>query len=111
MKLDRFVRVAVGLVVLLVLIITIAALLFVTESALNVWDRLVTGPRMFLYGYLFGMAVLAVAAAWLVFRLVVRRKPGKAKEEQKQLSRQEIADRLRDADGSGVDTPVPVADC
>ena len=75
MKLDRFIRLAVGLVVLLVFIITIAALLFVTESALNVWDRLVSGPRIFLYGYLFGMAALVGAAIWLVFRLVVRRKP------------------------------------
>ena len=51
MKLDRFLRIAVGLLVLLVFVIAIAAMLFVTESALNVWDRLIEGPRIILYGY------------------------------------------------------------
>jgi hypothetical protein len=36
MKLDRFIRLAVGLLILLVFVIAIAAMLFVTESALNV---------------------------------------------------------------------------
>ena len=40
------------MVILLAVIIAIGALLFITESALNVWDRLVQGPRVLLYGYL-----------------------------------------------------------
>jgi len=74
MKLDRFIRLAIGLIILLVFVIAIAAMLFVTESALNVWDRLVQGPRILLYGYIAVMAVLVVAAFWLVMRLVIRRK-------------------------------------
>ena len=74
MKLDRFIRLAVGLLILLVFVIAIAAMLFVTESALNVWDRLVQGPRFLLYGYFAAMAGLLAAAIWLVMRLVVKRK-------------------------------------
>ena len=55
MKLDRFIRLAVGLLILLVFVIAIAAIFFVTESALNVWDRLVQGPRFLLYGYFAAM--------------------------------------------------------
>lgn len=104
MKLDRFIRSAVGLVVLLVFVIAIAALLFVTESALNVWDRLVAGPRILLYGYVAVMAGLVITAIWLVFRLVIRRNPGPSEKPSAPLSREEIARRLRDADRDGVDT-------
>ena len=62
MKLDRFIRVAIAVVVLLVFVIAIGALLFISESALNVWDRLNEGPRALLYAYVGVMLFLAVAA-------------------------------------------------
>ena len=43
MKLDRVIRIGIAAVIALLFVIAIAALLFVTESALNVWDRLVDG--------------------------------------------------------------------
>ena len=107
MKLDRFIRgaIASSLLILLVFIIAIAALLFVTESALNVWDRLIEGPRWLLFGYLVVMALLAGLALWLIWRLVVRRKvgPGRAKPANK-LTRSEIEQRMRAAEAVGVDT-------
>ena len=48
MKLDRFIRQALGFLILLVFVIAIAALRGVTESALNVGDRRVQGPRWWL---------------------------------------------------------------
>jgi len=104
MKLDRFVRTAIGLLLLLLFVIAIAALLFVTESALNVWDRLVAGPRILLYGYLAMMAALVSTAVWLVLRLVVKRTPRPVSKQARPLSSEEIASRLRDADRDGVDT-------
>jgi GTP-binding protein EngB required for normal cell division len=103
MKLDRFIRLALGFLILLVFVIAIAALLFVTESALNVWDRLVRGPRLLLYGYLVVMAALVVAAIWLVVRLVVRRKVSEPEARTDKLSKSDIEARLRDADDAGVD--------
>ena len=104
MRLDRFIRVAIAVVVLLVFIIATAALLFVSESALNVWDRLRAGPAFVLYIYVGIMLLLGATAVWLIWRLVVRRKISPARELQaKPLSRDDIESRLREAEAAGVD--------
>jgi len=103
MKLDRFIRLAIAFIILLVFIIAIAAMLFVTESALNVWDRLVQGPRILLYGYMAVMAALVVAAFWLVMRLVVRRKVRSGGRAPQKLKKDDIEARMLDAQKSGVD--------
>jgi GTP-binding protein EngB required for normal cell division/uncharacterized protein (DUF697 family) len=105
MKLDRFIRIAIALFVLVIFIVAVGALLFVTESALNVWARLSEGPRVFLYGYATIMVALAVLALWLVWRLVVRRAiaPSGVREAATPLSREDIEGRLREAESAGVD--------
>jgi GTP-binding protein EngB required for normal cell division/uncharacterized protein (DUF697 family) len=110
MKLDRFLRLSIGLLVLLVFIIAIAALLFMTESALNVWDRLVQGPRFILYGYVAVLAALVVTAIWLVVRLVVRRRIPATVVKEKPLGKAEILTRLRDAEEAGVNTDAAQAE-
>ena len=102
MKLDRFIRLAVGLLILLVFVIAIAALLFVTESALNVWDRLVQGPRSLLYGYFAAMTGLIAAAIWLVMRLVIKRKIPDTKSSSQPLRQADIKKRLHEAEKAGV---------
>ena len=103
MKLDRFIRVAIAVVVLLVFIIAIAALLFVSESALNVWDRLRAGPAIVLYVYVAVLLMLGVAALWLIWRLVVRRKISPARDRTaRRLTREDIESRLREAEAAGV---------
>ena len=102
MKLDRFIRLAVGLLILLVFVIAIAALLFVTESALNVWDRLVQGPRFLLYGYFTALAGLLAAAIWLVMRLLIKRRIPGTKTSSQPLRQADIKERLREAQKSGV---------
>ncbi len=104
MKLDRFIRLSIGLLVLLVFIIAIAALLFMTESALNVWDRLVQGPRVILYGYLAALAALVITAIWLIMKLVVRRKASPAAAAKQPLDKTEILTRLREAETAGINT-------
>jgi GTP-binding protein EngB required for normal cell division len=103
MKLDRFIRLAIGLGITLVFIIAIAALLFMTESALNVWDRLVQGPRIILYLYLTVLVALIVTAIWLIARLVVKRKISPVASITKPHSKVDIEERLKDAERSGVD--------
>jgi len=104
MKLDRFIRVAIAIVVLLVFIIAIAALLFVSESALNVWDRLRAGPAIVLYIYVAVLMLLGVTALWLIWRLVVRRKISPERKLQAgPLSREDIESRLKEAEAAGVD--------
>jgi len=104
MKLDRFIRIVLAGIILLMLIVAIGATLFLTESALNVWDRLVEGPKVLLYGYVAMMVALVVAAIWLIWRLVVRRKrPREPKPTVQKLSKGDIEERLRDAEASGID--------
>ncbi|MCH8945021.1 MAG: 50S ribosome-binding GTPase [Proteobacteria bacterium] len=102
MKLDRFIRVAIAVVVVLGFVVAIGALLFITESALNVWDRLREGPRLLLYAYFSAMVLFAMAAVWLIWRLVAKRKVVAA-EVAAPLSRTSIKDRLREAEAAGVD--------
>ena len=111
MKLDRFIRTAIVVAIFLAVVIAIGALLFITESALNVWDRLVQGPRLVLYGYLTLLGIILFAAIMLVWRLVVPRQPTTAKRPvAKKLTRAEIEQRLLDAAGSGVDVSAAQAE-
>ena len=102
MKLDRFIRVAIAFVVLLGFVVAMGALLFITESALNVWDRLREGPPLLLYAYFTAMVLFAMAAVWLIWRLVVKKKVVVA-EVTAPLSRTSIRERLREAEAAGVD--------
>ena len=112
MKLDRFIRIVVALLILLVFIVAIGAMLFLTESALNVWDRLVEGPKALLYGYIAVMVALVIAAVWLVWRLVIRRKirPAKQKTAPSKLTQEDIKQRLVEAEDSGVDVSAAQAE-
>lgn len=104
MKLDRFIRVAIAVVILLVFIVATGALLFISESALNVWDRLRAGPAFLLYGYIGIMLLLAVTALWLIWRLVIRRKIAPEKKvSAAPLTKDDIEARLREAEAVGVD--------
>ncbi len=104
MKLDRFIRVAIAVVVLLVFIVATGALLFISEAALNVWDRLKAGPPALLYAYVSVMLLLAVTALWLIWRLVIRRKIAPARKlSSAPLSKEDIESRLREAEATGVD--------
>ena len=103
MKLDRFIRVAVAVVIVLVFIIATGALLFISEAALNVWDRLQEGPAVLLYSYVAVMILLAVTALWLIWRLVVRREIRPTSSVSATLSKHDIEARIREAETSGVD--------
>ncbi|MCH8943969.1 MAG: GTPase domain-containing protein, partial [Proteobacteria bacterium] len=102
MKLDRFIRVAIAIAVVLFFVVATGALLFITESALNVWDRLRAGSPLLLYAYFTVMACFAIAAVWLILRLVVKKKVVAATVKAP-LSRSDIKARLRDAEAAGVD--------
>ena len=103
MKLDRFIRTGIAFLLFVVFVIAIAALMFMTESALNVWDRLVQGPRFILYGYLAILAALATAAILLIARLVVPRPPKPESAADQPLDKTQILERLRAAEKAGVD--------
>lgn len=110
MKLDRFVRLSLGFLLLLVFIIAIAAMLFVTESALNVWERLMAGPRIVLYGYVGVLVLLLATALWLAARLFLKRRPPARTGRVAPLQRADIEARIRDAEIAGVDVAAAQAE-
>ena len=111
MKLDRFVRIAIATAIALVFIIATGALLFISESALNVWDRLKAGPPALMYAYVAVMLLLSVTALWLIWRLVVRRKIQPARTVSSgPLSKGEIEQRIRSASAGGVDVSAAQAE-
>lgn len=103
MKLDRFVRLAILFLIVLAFLVAAAALLIVTESALNVWDRLREAPAVFRWSYFAGLGLLVAAAAWLAWKLLVRRSPARAARRAPPLTREQIEARLREADKAGID--------
>lgn len=103
MKLDRFIRVSIAVVVALVFVVAIAALLLISESALNVWDRLREGPAAILYAYVAIILLLVLVAVWLIRRLVFKKKLA-PEAPPKPLSKGDIKKRLLQAEAAGVDT-------
>ncbi len=103
MKLDRFIRIVAAFGILLVLLGGLAGILFISEKALSVWDRLLEGPAVLRYLFLAFVAALTAAAAWLVWVLLVRRLPQPPRAAGgKNLTREAIEARLRDAEAAGV---------
>ncbi len=111
MKLDRFIRITIAVTVALVFVVAMAALLFISESALNVWDRLKAGPPVLLYAYVATVLLLAITALWLIWRLVVRRRRVTAKASSAgPLTRLEIEQRIKEAEAAGVDVTTAQAE-
>ena len=104
MQVDRVLRFVFALAILVVVVAATAAVLFVTESALNVWDRLEATPALVRYGYLALLVLVFAGAGWLIWRLVIRREPKPRNDDHnKPLTRAEIEERLQAAAESGVD--------
>jgi predicted GTPase len=104
MKLDKFIRIVLGLLIVVVFFVAIGALLFFTQTALNVWDRLLEGPWILRWGYVGAMIGLVVLAMYLIWLLLIRRKaPAQARATVTPLTRDEIEARLRDAEAAGMD--------
>lgn len=66
MKVDRFLRIVIAVAILVVFIVATGGLLFVTDSALRVWDRLAAGPAVFLYLYIAALAAIVLGAIYLI---------------------------------------------
>ena len=83
MKLDKFIRIVLGLLIVVVFLVATGALLYFTQTALNVWDRLLEGPWILRWGYVGGMIGLAALAVYLIWLLLIRRRPAMCLEPWK----------------------------
>ena len=104
MKVDRLIRLAIAILIAAAFLIATGAMLFVTDTALNVWERLAEGPAFVRYAYVAAMLLVLIAALGLIWRLLIRRRiHPPAIDAAKPLSKVDIETRLRDAEAAGVD--------
>lgn len=108
MHLGFALRILIALGLLLGLLLVLAALLFVTESAFNVWNQLQQAPAWFFYAYAGGFGLLGLGGGWLVLRLLRapgRKAPKQAEDKQKPkpVSEAELTRKLEQAREAGVD--------
>ena len=106
MKVDRFLRIFFAIILAVLFLIAIAAALFVTESALNVWDRLRQGPAWLLYLYVAFVLFLVLTCAWLIWRYVIPRRSREQTSTKTPIvvTRETLQERLESAEDAGVDT-------
>ena len=106
MQLARLVRLALALGVTLLLLGVLWAILFLTETAFSVWDRLQEGPTWFFFAYALGFLAVSVGAGVFVLRLL---RPGRGAREAKSPpppavpDRAELERRLAKAEQGGID--------
>lgn len=105
MKLDRVLRALLALVVILVFVAVIAAMLFITESALNVWDRLREAPSWLIISYSALILAIAAAAVWILWRFLLPRRRSGIEEGASRavFSEDALERRLAEAEAAGID--------
>ncbi len=103
MKLDRLIRGLLAVAIVLVVMAAVAILLFVTESALNVWERMSAAPAWFWGGYLLLILVLLGGGFWLIWRLLIPRRRKLRASTPRAVSEKELRAALEQADGAGID--------
>ena len=103
MGVEKPVRVLISLAITLLALLIVAAILYLSESAFSVWDRLQEAPRWLFYLYLSSIGAVFCVAAFLVFRTVLPGKPRATKKPDLDLSESGIAVRLDDSVAQGMD--------
>ena len=69
MHLGFALRILIALGLVLAVVLVLGALLFVTESAFNVWHQLQQAPSWFFYAYAAGFGGVGLGGGWLVVEL------------------------------------------
>jgi len=101
-------RILMALGISLGILLVLIALLFVTESAFNVWGQLQQAPSWFFYAYSAGFLGVGLGGGWLVWRLLRPRRKRHAKPAEAAASpplpdQRQIEQRLEQARDSGID--------
>jgi uncharacterized protein len=101
---SRLIRIALAIGAALLLGLLVWALLFITDTAFSVLERLGRGPTWFFYLYAAGFLVIVGAGGWMLWRLLRPRIPWQRVHATPQAwSKEELESQLAKAQEAGVD--------
>jgi len=103
MKLDRIIRVLLGGAIVVVVLAVVAALLFITEAAVNVWEQLSQAPAWFWGGYVLVLLALIGGGFWLIWKLLVPRRRALERESERASTEPELRAALDEAATAGIE--------
>jgi uncharacterized protein len=101
---SQLIRIGLAIGAALLLILLLWALLFVTDTAFSVLERLNRGPALFLYLYGAGFLAVVAAGVYMLWRLLRPRRGGRGPTEpERPPTQEELEARLAKAKGEGID--------
>ena len=101
MTLDRPLRLILALLVVVGLLVALLALLYLTDSALDVWQRLREAPRWLVFAWLALIAALSLMAGWAVLRLLFPSRPALTVDDA--LDEQSLRSSIAESEALGID--------
>ncbi len=102
MKVDRVVRIALAILILAIFVAGVGALLFVTDTAMNIWERLEDGPAVFAWFYILLVFLLFIGTIYLIGMLLIPRRR-KSKGPSSAVTRETLQERIETAEKSGIE--------
>jgi GTP-binding protein EngB required for normal cell division len=108
-RVDRAIRLVLGLAIVLLALGVLVASLYLTERVLTVWDYLVALPRWVTVSWIAGLLLLVIVSGVLVLRLLLpgRARAGGGEGTAEELSEATLGAKLEAAERVGVDTGAP----
>ncbi len=99
-KIDTLIRALLAMAVALLALLIIGALLWLMDTALSVWERLMAAPDWLMATFWTLLAAIVVTVFWLSWRLLVPRRRSRRRKQPQTLH---PAERLTAAEQRGVD--------
>ena len=99
----QLIRVGLAIGAALLLVLLLWALLFITDTAFSVLERLHQAPAWFYYLYGAGFLAIVAAGGWMLWRLLRPRARLRQDETAREWSQEELESRLTEAQEAGVD--------
>lgn len=102
---SKLIRAGLALAVALLTLLVLWAILILTETVYDVWERLSEGPAWFYAVYAVGFLAIALAGGYALWRLLrprFRRKGEEARRPQV-LDREQLEERLEKGEAAGID--------
>lgn len=103
MRLDRVIRWAMAIGVMLLTLLVLGIVLYMTESFFAVWDRLQQAPRGLFFVYVSLLVIFLVISLMTLWKLLAPKRRSRLGEREKKATEAGVQSRLESAVAAGVD--------